>query len=390
MKSHDDSLHLLAALVSQQLPATDIQDHQWPELCALASQHGLAPMLHWVARKSSLDPTSDPRLAQLIQEANIAALQYALLRNAQARLEQAYLKAGIPTLWIKGIALAQSLYPEPELRSMFDLDLLVPLGQKISAVHIAQASGYKSLVPDGHIKRLEFFAQFQSEYQFIGGTRDLIHLDLHTRLFGLDVPVPISFDQMDWFWNQIEKLPDDKNGFWVLRPEANLLYLCAHTILKHGFDPSLVRYFDLHLLISKSALDWRLIVDRSIDLRWSYAVERVLTQTQQYFTTPIPEWIFNELRVRRSTSETTSYFTGLPGEGARWKSTMSELSHYSLKQRVQRIFALTYPPAQYMRQRYAIPPGQTVLPFYFYRWFDAGREAANALRHSKVRSSHRN
>ena len=64
----------------------------------------------------------------------------------------------------------------------------------------------------------------------------------------------------------------------VLRPEANLLYLCAHTALQHGLSQFvLTRYLDLHLLITQSKMDWDLVIEKAAALEWAYAVEKVLS-----------------------------------------------------------------------------------------------------------------
>ena len=114
----------------------------------------------------------------------------------------------------------------------------------------------------------------------------------------------MPLEDLDWFWKQTQSLVQDKTNFLILRPEANMLYLIAHAILGHGeVDFYLLRYFDLHLLITKTDLDWQLVVDQAVALRRPYAVERALNLTVRYFSSPVPESVFSHLQNRRPDNE---------------------------------------------------------------------------------------
>ncbi|HEY5729411.1 MAG TPA: hypothetical protein VIS72_05130, partial [Anaerolineales bacterium] len=68
----------------------------------------------------------------------------------------------------------------------------------------------------------------------------------------------------------------------------------------------------------------------------------------------------------------------LSGAGHRWEGTLSGMFGYSLIQRLRWLFYLTFPPASYMRARYAIQPGRSLVPYYIYRWLDATKEIFSA------------
>jgi hypothetical protein len=121
----------------------------WDGLAGIAEWHGMGPLLyrHLSAVKATLPP--DVKLA----------LQGLYLRHrhvhnmdTQALLEvlSAYAAAGIETLILKGAALAHLVYPEPGLRPMNDIDILVRRSDARQAQAILNQLGFEA--PQEHIK----------------------------------------------------------------------------------------------------------------------------------------------------------------------------------------------------------------------------------------------
>jgi hypothetical protein len=107
----------------------------------------------------------------------------------------------IPTVVLKGAALATTLYPSIGLRPMGDIDLLVPQDRLAEAVACLQALGYVEPTPDmapglnqvvGHHVSLD------------GGQAIPLHVELHWTLGAAehDRHAP----SMPWFWQQTEPL----------------------------------------------------------------------------------------------------------------------------------------------------------------------------------------
>jgi len=102
-------------------------------------------------------------------DAVIDAADWAVLlaATAQARAEHAarvaWLRtvlpvlheAAIDTVLLKGVALALTVYPAPELRPMVDVDLLVPTARALDAIAALVAAGWteKGEVPQHHVRR---------------------------------------------------------------------------------------------------------------------------------------------------------------------------------------------------------------------------------------------
>ena len=381
-------LHLLAALVSQQLQPEVVRDEDWPEITALALRHGLGPMLLWALNEDGFDTDEDPHWEPLVSAARVAAINYALLKNTLRQVDAALAEAGVPALWLKGFALAQTVYPLPRLRPMVDLDLLVPYEQRSAALDITNLLGFHT--PEGHYysEIINPPEDLWHHYQLMGGVSDAIYLELHYRLLRRGGKELLPEDQPDWFWSQTQELSKDGVLFRFLKPEAHLLYLCAHAILQHGEgELYLLRYFDLHLLATKTVQDWQVVVDWALAFRWSYAVERALTLTVRIFDTTVPESVFTQLRERRSCDEDISRAVRLQAKDFRREKRKMLRAQMSLGERIGIFYRRIFPPKSFIRHFYAIKPGQLVFPYYVYHWFKKAREAAGSVRSRLARST---
>ena len=377
--------NLLTALVSQRLSPKSVDDDQWSEIVELALHHSLAPMLYWVIKGAGINPESDPRWSSLKSATQQSATKFILLDRARFLFNTALKDASIRTIWLKGIALAHTVYPQPWLRPMGDLDVLVPYKQRKLALATGESLGFQ-LPDETGILNVDIPEDLQHHYVLFGSVVNSVCLELHYRLLGTDGLELLPGEQLDWFWGNSSIRIIDGDEFTILNPEAQLLYLCAHALIQHGeANTPLFRYFDLHLLVTKTALDWQIVVDKALELKWSYAVGRALKLAVKYFDTPVPDWVSDQLRTLRSIEENTFRVVRLQGKGNRWESEMMFLSKLSFADRLRVIFILLFPPKNFIQERYSISPGHPILPYYFYRWFDVGREVVWSARNRFVR-----
>ena len=176
----------------------------------------------------------------------------------------------------------------------------------------------------------------------------------------------MPLEDLDWFWKQTQPLVQDKTDFLILKPEANMLYLIAHAILHHGeVDFYLLRYFDLHLLITKTDLDWQLVVDQ--------AVARALTLTVRFFATPVPESVFSQLKNRRPDNEDIYRVIMLQDKGGYLEKAMTRFANLSPAESIRLAVRAVFPLPAYMRHRHSVEPERPVWPYYFYRWLNQAK-----------------
>lgn len=380
---------VLAGLVSRRLSPREISDARWPTVIGLAIEHGLGPVLWWTIANSGIDPGSDSIWTPLIQSAREATTHSLLLDNARRQLGDALAEADIPALWLKGAALAHTVYPWPALRPMIDLDLLVPFEQRLPALAAIEALGFHPWGAFAFDAAPGLLHHFAYHYSLRGGTCDVVAVELHFHLLDKIRAKPLlSPEQLRWFWAQAWPVADDNLPFLVLRPEAHLLYLCAHAILQHGeADLRLLRYLDLHQLITHhevgESLDWRLVVDRAVILGWTDAVARALSRTAAFFGTTVPPWVWLELRERRPPTEEVYSVVERQATANRWEELRTPLAGLNVKDRLRVLRVIALPSATHLRHRYSVAANLPIWPGYPRLWLGQGREIVDWLRHSR-------
>ena len=118
----------------------------WESLPYLAEAHGLSPLLF-----KHLKAAEIPIPAHIHRELQTRAIQYrhanGVRRRALAEVLQTFQSAGIPVLVLKGMAVAQLVYPDPGLRVMSDIDLLVSKSDAHRAQSLLAATGFRAADP---------------------------------------------------------------------------------------------------------------------------------------------------------------------------------------------------------------------------------------------------
>ena len=98
--------------------------HDWDGLPVQAEAHGLVPLLYTHLRAAGIElppAVRQPLLGYYMQHAHAARVREQVLVD----ILTAYQAAGIDVLVLKGAALAHLVYPQPLLRPMRDIDILV-------------------------------------------------------------------------------------------------------------------------------------------------------------------------------------------------------------------------------------------------------------------------
>ena len=348
----------------------------------LAVLHGLGPMLYWILRKDPCVPLSALRLLEGAHK--VAEFNYQSYKDKQELIQSQFTSNDIPLIWLKGIALAQIIYPKPGLRPMDDLDLLVLGEDRALALETALSCGYQIAVKDELSRKISLPQQGEYHYSLRYQSPERSILEIHFNLTSGDGFV--KHDDLGWFWQNKEEFEQGNSKFFAFNPTAQLLHLCSHAILQHGeANFRLQRYYDINVLLEHKGIDWEILLSKALDLGWSYAVNRALSITTEYFCLELPDGVLKQLTAQVQKDENYHRALALKSKGSRWSGTFRKLKAYPLKVRIRAIFYLTFPPPRFMRERYAVSSDRCILPFYFVRWVDVSKEFINAMMNNLAR-----
>ena len=174
-------------------------------------------------------------------------------RHELRRVLAALAGAGVPVIVLKGMALADLVFPDPALRPMVDIDLLVPAPDWERARAVLLGIGLR--VPErwvvrpatGPASKAERDKPFERP-----GTAVLF--ELHDRLEWMREPFVYDLDAA-WRRSLPARLLGDLE-VRVLAPEDMLLHLGMHLSSYHAFEHGLRDLLDVTLLIERNAYEW--------------------------------------------------------------------------------------------------------------------------------------
>lgn len=241
----------------------------WIALCQLARANGLAPLLDWRLSQQGWPERIPPKARSLLQERYIQSaaansLFFTHLDKIQKRLDQ----SGIRYLPLKGARLARWLYPDPALRPMSDLDLLVQPADLPQALRLFQEEGFELQKTTYHLL-------------MAGGKRHEIAFEIHWSLPGGQA-LP------GWMWETAASSRMEKEEI-----AFHLLYLAVHLASQHAQAPRLIWTYDLHLLLERygQELDGEQVKQAAEELGWLPALQQATWMAHQAWGTPLPEWL---------------------------------------------------------------------------------------------------
>jgi len=204
--------------------------------------------------------------------------------------------AAVEFIWVKGGALAHTIYPTPACRARGDLDLWINQKEWARAAALLQRLGYTNKNKQNRPETL---------VALIGGEQQLWRSAPKPRLVELQAPLPYG----EWvrytttidhagIWQRRIPLSFNFTASQVntLTADDTLIYLCLHMAINHQFSkPWLRNLLDIHLLVASRMVDWPRTVQRIKSWRVATAVWTVLDMAQRLFAAPVPAAAWAEL-----------------------------------------------------------------------------------------------
>ncbi len=260
------------AALRPDLAALTPQD--WTALAALAQHHVLGSVLAVVcAGDPAVPPTIAQRWAAARREQAIAALtRQADLADALGRLAA----AGFVPLTVKGAWLVRHAYPAPELRPMYDIDLLLDTATVASAFDLLKTAGYAQAKP--FHQPLEDLLRTDKHMPPLVAPRGTV-FELHHRLWEpdgrLDHASPVGTEAA-------MRARATTHGGGDLAPEDALVHLIVHCVYSHrlGSGPRVLA--DIGYLLARHPIDWERFWQRGANEGWRAGARLVLHLVAQH------------------------------------------------------------------------------------------------------------
>ncbi len=261
----------------------------WHILPPQAELHGMAPLL-W----HHLHTAGIPLPAQTEKTLQGLYLRHRLLQQAHMtvlkEINGLFEQSGIRAVLLKGLALALQYYPDPALRPVSDLDLLLDRADVLPALNVLTAAGFQPYPP--HPSRTSDLlpSELKADSPLIAGLR--VQVELHS-------PSNRDFTREEFKdLSAAQPLASVGNAIFVSAPFDTLRYLSRH-LRRHLFAAtaskplSLKWMADMVSLVEQQAetLDWMSL--KRLD-------PLLIRQMEVFYSlTPLPEQLQNTLPIRQ-------------------------------------------------------------------------------------------
>lgn len=222
-----------ASVAGREAPEIPVHLSDWNALVAAARFHGLQSWLYSYLKKNDLikrlpPETNDDLRSEFLDNAKRSLVMTTGFADVARRL----VENGIEFIVIKGAALRELVYDEPDERRLGDIDLIMRGSQIGDAGRVFTDAGYS-----------------RREMSFLRGP---LMCDIHKGIANIvkTVPTPRHFIGIPdgWFWANTRPL--GRYGALSLSPICEFILESLHYSLEHGFE-RLCWGLDLLLILKK-------------------------------------------------------------------------------------------------------------------------------------------
>lgn len=260
-------------LDNKKLKNADIPD-DLPELFRLCGIHSLRPILYYMLLdEAEMLKERWPDLAGKMHDQYIASAYHCVQQEASAEeMSDRFCREGILLVFFKGILL-RSFYPEPQLRTMGDIDCLVAGEDRRKAHKMMLEMGYTCDSDKGDVWVY---------------SRGRVSVEMHTRI--AQNPFQNGFDYKTFFSDAMEHT-EQAGKYIVLEKEYHFCFLIYH-IAKHLYSTGAgIRMFlDIAVFLKHygNEFDWSQAAELLQKTRLARTAGAVFQLCARWFGTEIP------------------------------------------------------------------------------------------------------
>jgi hypothetical protein len=253
-----------------------------PLICHISRNH-----LSRIADAASQDLLrSTDMVAQLTMSDALDALEEMLAASADIARE---------IILLKGISTCQYLYPIPHLRTMGDIDLLLPVHRQQRIETLLFDLGYRQQSN----RSAGYYETHHHSMPFFHPARQ-IWVEVHTALFSNANAASDPVFSPSHVWSQTVPITFRGNETNRLNPEQEMIYIATHWALERKcFAGGALPFVDLAFLIRQHghALDWENVCGRLRGSRAATYLYLMLRFLERHEVVSIPASVMRQLSV---------------------------------------------------------------------------------------------
>jgi hypothetical protein len=345
----------LAGLLRGEPPPTSVE---WDRVVSLARRHGVSPLLYWRLGREARNALVPPGIWETLQNDYYTAVVQGMLRDQEVgRVLAAFNEAGVPVLLLKGVALAHTVYPDPILRTMGDVDIVVREMQVEQGSETLEKLGYE-YQPEPPQRFNPFNTAFTGERSFLRRTdRSSMLVELHRVFSTIELVRRTMALDLETLWSRAASLEIGTATAFLLSPEDQLMHVCLH-ISMHGFA-HLRGYVDIVHIVGAAQIDWNVFVERVRQGRLRVTSYFPLWWAERAWDVPVPAWVLqmckpDPLRIKMGHWMVVSAVKRRLDAGHAWNHVAQILVVDRRRDLVRALLWLFFPGPAWLRERYQL------------------------------------
>ena len=254
----------------------------WARLLRLANAHEVDPLVCRSLQRLGARGIPDEARDALEATWRSTAARNTLLARELARVLHLLAGAGVPAIPLKGVALAETLYGDPGLRTCSDIDVLVPRDRARQALGLLREQSYAPEFTERFFETL--LLRTHIEYTLTRRERGFEYVvDLH---WGIGWSPREDRRAAEALWADSRRVTRRGVETHAMSPEWELLTLAVHAA-RHGWRP-LKWLVDVHDYCAGRALNWAKLRAVAERFGWLPALRQTLGACQLLLGTPAP------------------------------------------------------------------------------------------------------
>ena len=325
-------------------------DMNWNYILENANDNRIATLLYYNLQKSGNDLVPVEVIEQLQKTYKAILARNIIAFNELKQILKSFSESQIKVILLKGVALAETVYPDIALRPFGDIDLLIHKNDLYKFKPKLLQFGYELSEPsDKAIKSIK---------------KDGIALDIHWHLVNSPYSKYIDIDE---FWKNTVTINIEGIDAFVLSPENLLIHLCLHA--SRHYYPQLICLVDISEVIQHygEILDWELVLEKALHYKICPPMYYSLTHTKELFNTSIPDSVLDSLSLYNVSSFDDKIFFALlaiPGDSGANSAIATFLDINGIIPKIRYLFSKLFPGKDFMAKRYS---GKGIINSYFSR-----------------------
>lgn len=269
----------------------------WSYLLQMCTSHKVLALIHFNLDKIAPQIIPEDVRASFVHFYQINVQKNLLLTAELLKILDLYGKHQIPAIPLKGAVLARQVYSNFGLRTVSDIDIVVPEADFTQAQELLVQFGYKPH-PTNNPQRIR-----QAQYN---KPNTLFCVDLHYAFSPRNHFISVD---SAIFWDNLTTFSLAGQEMSIFASEYMAIYLCLEGAKEHW--RTLNRICDLSELICSQALDWKklLQIAKALDRQLVLYLGIYLVHT--LLDTKIPDYVWTEveshLKIKLSKKEISNF-----------------------------------------------------------------------------------